>query len=418
MAYAARVLQILVASPGDVQEEREILSQVIYEWNYTNSRERSIVLLPIRWETHASPEMSSSPQAVINKQIVDNCDMAVAVFWTRLGTPTDEAESGTAEEIARMGKAGKPVMLYFSDAEVRLRSVNLAEYQRLVEFQEQTYPKGLIESYNSLEEFRDKFRRQLAIQIRNIISTDSREQSESVVDGHGITLAFAQAHPPALLSPPNIIELSEIICTNEDDIPDYTDDSNEPVAVSGNMAMYVSASPNRQFYREVVAYTERIALRRQLLLAMYSTSDRSMRDIHLDIKVETHSSQLLINPPALSWPSSRLQYTSASFSSWPTYQQPPMEVPGLVKVQGISEYEWRMEADIPVIQARRTVYLTGFFTVTATEDSVAIFDATVYSSDALPFALCTELEIRVKSQEMSYQEILREMIQGYDEGSR
>jgi nucleoside 2-deoxyribosyltransferase len=172
--YDARVLQILIASPGDVQSEREIISQVIYEWNYTNSRERGVVLLPIRWETHASPEMGSRPQAVINRQVVDQCDMAVAVFWMRLGTPTGEPESGTAEEIARMGNAGKTVMLYFSDAQVRPRSINIAEYQRLLEFQEQTYPKGLIEAYYSLDEFRDKFRRQLAIRISNIIAADSQ----------------------------------------------------------------------------------------------------------------------------------------------------------------------------------------------------------------------------------------------------
>ena len=37
--------------------------------------------------------------------------MAVGVFWTRVGTPTAESESGTAEEMVRVGDAGKPVML-------------------------------------------------------------------------------------------------------------------------------------------------------------------------------------------------------------------------------------------------------------------------------------------------------------------
>jgi len=421
MAYAARVIQILIASPGDVQKEREIISEVIYEWNYVNSRDRSIVLLPIRWETHASPEMGSAPQAVINKQIVDYCDMAVAVFWTRLGTPTDEAESGTAEEITRLGNAEKPVMLYFSQAEVALHTVDLEEYQRLTAFKKQTYPKGLIENYSSTAEFRDKLGRQLAIQIGNLIAADSQKRSESAVEDHGIALTFAQAHPPALLSPPNVLELLQVICDDEDAIPEYTDYESNLGGIGSGISTITVATPNNQYYREVVTYAKASALRRQLRLAMSSTSDRSMRDIHLDIKVQAHNGRILINPIALSWPSSQRQYTSLNY--YPMYNQlfgyqQPIEVPGQVTVQNISDVEWRIEADIPVIQAQRFVYLNGFFTLMAAEDSSVIFDATVYSSDALPFALSTELEMRVKPQKMSYREILREMIPGYDEGSR
>ena len=345
--------------------------------------------------------------------------MAVAVFWMRLGTPTREAESGTAEEIARMGNTGKTVMLYFSDAQVRPRSINIAEYQRLLEFQEQTYPKGLIETYHSLDEFRDKFRRQLAIQISNIIAADSQEQRGSVAHGHDVKLAFAQTRPQALLSPPYALELTRIICTDKDEIPDYTGSGVEPVNTGGFITNTVTlaGSPNRHYYREIVVYAERLALRRQLGLAMSSTSNHSMRDIHLDITVQQLNGRVLINPPALSWPSSSIQYSS--FISSPSfimqsYPQAPVEIP----VQNISEGEWRIEADVPVVQAQRTVYLNDFFTIAATEDSNVSFDATVYFSDGPPFALREELEIRIKSQEMSYHEILRQMVPGYDEANR
>lgn len=65
MAYPANVFRILIASPGDVAEEREIAVRAIQEWNDLNSAERQIVLLPLRWETHASPEYGTKPQAVI-----------------------------------------------------------------------------------------------------------------------------------------------------------------------------------------------------------------------------------------------------------------------------------------------------------------------------------------------------------------
>ncbi|MDX8033473.1 hypothetical protein SK803_24915 [Lentzea sp. BCCO 10_0856] len=65
MPFDARVFQILIASPGDVQAERDTITEVIHEWNYLNSREKSIVLLPLRWETHSAPELNERPQVVI-----------------------------------------------------------------------------------------------------------------------------------------------------------------------------------------------------------------------------------------------------------------------------------------------------------------------------------------------------------------
>jgi len=362
--------------------------------------------------------MGSRPQAVINRQIVDDCDMAVAVFWTRLGTPTGEAESGTAEEISRMGNDGKPVMLYFSQAKVPLRDLDISEYQRLAEFQKQTYPKGLIENYSTPGEFRDKFRRQLAFQISSIITTDIQRQDESTVDTHGIELSFASAPSIGAPMPVDVLELTKIICTDKSEIPDYIDYGTEPVSYGSNLSIVTAtATPNRNFYREVVAYAERIALRSQLRLVVSSASNQSMRDIHLDIEAHTRNGHVLINPPALSWPSPQQQYLLTNiFTQDPLHAS--MQIPGQVTVRNISEDEWRMEADVPVVQAQRTVYLTGFFTVAATEDSNLVFDATVYSSDALPFALSTELKVRVKEQEMSYHEILREMVPGYGERTR
>ena len=71
------------------------------------------MLLPLRWETHTAPEYNTRPQEVINRMIVDECDLLVGVFWTRIGTPTGVADSGSFEEIERVAAAGKPVMFFF-----------------------------------------------------------------------------------------------------------------------------------------------------------------------------------------------------------------------------------------------------------------------------------------------------------------
>ena len=85
MSYISRVFNVMIASPGDVVSERTIIRDVIYVWNEVHSESRNIVLMPIGWESHSSPEMGGSPQAIINKQVLYKCDFLVGVFWTRIG---------------------------------------------------------------------------------------------------------------------------------------------------------------------------------------------------------------------------------------------------------------------------------------------------------------------------------------------
>ena len=44
--------------------------------------------MPVGWETHSSPDLGAPAQEQINERILEHCDLLIAVFWTRLGTPT------------------------------------------------------------------------------------------------------------------------------------------------------------------------------------------------------------------------------------------------------------------------------------------------------------------------------------------
>ena len=135
--------------------------------------------MPIGWETHSSPEMSDRPQAIINTQVLKTCDLLVAVFWTRLGTPTGAATSGTVEEINEHLVAGKPAMIYFSSAPVRLDSVNNEQYDKLRRFKEELRKRGLIDEYDDLTSFREKLSRHLAHSvIRHFLSNGNEDEVE------------------------------------------------------------------------------------------------------------------------------------------------------------------------------------------------------------------------------------------------
>jgi hypothetical protein len=165
MPYSATVFEVMIASPGDVQEERNAAREVVYEWNAAHSHSTKIVLQPVGWETHSSPSMGDRPQAIINKQVLRHCDLLLAIFWTRLGTPTGQASSGTVEEIDEHRKQGKPAMVYFSSARVPPESFEAEQYKALMEFKKECQERGLVESFDSHDEFRRKFSRQLATTI-------------------------------------------------------------------------------------------------------------------------------------------------------------------------------------------------------------------------------------------------------------
>ena len=68
---------------------------------------------------------------------MDDSDIVVAVFDSRLGKVTEDAVSGTAHEIERTAEAGKPVHVYFSNEPVsRSAAADSEEMARLNKFRE------------------------------------------------------------------------------------------------------------------------------------------------------------------------------------------------------------------------------------------------------------------------------------------
>jgi Domain of unknown function (DUF4062) len=107
MSFQAIVLKVMIASPGDVAEKRRVVTEEIHRWNDANASTRRLVLLPVKWETHSTPQLGSPPQTIINRQLVDDADILIGIFGTRIGTPTEDHVSGTVEEIKKHVAAGK-----------------------------------------------------------------------------------------------------------------------------------------------------------------------------------------------------------------------------------------------------------------------------------------------------------------------
>jgi hypothetical protein len=167
MAFAATVIQVMIASPGDVHEYRAVARNVLHEWNYVHSAPSQLVFMPVGWDTHSSPELGAPPQELINNRVLKDCDLLIGIFWTRLGTPTFNAASGTAEEIQRHVGAGKPAMLYFSEQPVAPESLDVTQYAALKKFRAWCEERGLIEKFHSDDDLREKLTRQVQIALRD-----------------------------------------------------------------------------------------------------------------------------------------------------------------------------------------------------------------------------------------------------------
>jgi hypothetical protein len=192
MGYSASVFKVMIASPGDVNAERGIVREILGEWNAIHSEKSKAVLLPVGWETHSSPVMGESAQSIINKTVLKNCDLLVGIFWTRVGTPTEDYASGTVEEIEKHIAEGKPTMLYFSSAPVMPESVDPDQYRRLKDFKESCKSRGLLESYASLQDFRSNFSRHIQLKINQdpyFAISNTADTPQELMEGHVVTLS-------------------------------------------------------------------------------------------------------------------------------------------------------------------------------------------------------------------------------------
>lgn len=151
MSHLATVVYVMIASPSDVREGRDAVHRALDRWNESNTAMRNVAFIPIRWETSAVPMLGDSPQAIINKQLVDKADIVIALFGSKLGTVTQAAVSGTAEEIDRAETDGKPIHLYFSTAP-HANDVDPEQLKALRDFRGELERRGLYGTFGSAEE--------------------------------------------------------------------------------------------------------------------------------------------------------------------------------------------------------------------------------------------------------------------------
>jgi hypothetical protein len=170
-----RVLRLVIASPGDVKTERDIIPRVVEELNRTTARDRALRLDVSRWEIDSFPGFHpDGPQGLIDNLLkIQDCDILIAIFWKRFGKPVKDAKSGTEHEFraAYEGwkKNRKPqIMVYFSQKPYTPKSKEETNQAGLVlQFKEEFPDEGLWWDYKNKTEFEHLTREHLSQFLRS-----------------------------------------------------------------------------------------------------------------------------------------------------------------------------------------------------------------------------------------------------------
>lgn len=146
---------LLISCPSDVQDEILLIDDVVNQFNTQFTDTLGIAIRTKHWSKNSYAQSGGTPQSLLNKQFVNDCDAAIAIFWTRFGTPTDKYESGTEEEIENMLSSGKQVFMYFSDKPLPPSLQNPDEYAKVQNFRNKYKSKGLYFTYSTDEKLKN-----------------------------------------------------------------------------------------------------------------------------------------------------------------------------------------------------------------------------------------------------------------------
>jgi hypothetical protein len=221
MEYS-RILRVVVASATDVQAERDAVPHIVDYLNNSVARDRGLRLEVTRWETDAFPTFHAhGPQGAIDETLrIDECDLLIAIFWKRFGTPVADARSGTEHELrlayTSWQTTGHPqIMLYFKEQPAVPRSKAEADqWAQVLDLREHFPEEGLWWSYQSKSHFEDLLREHLThfIRTRFPLVLPAQQFEHASQDAAAAFMTIHGTHQleiPIELSPSSIDHLAE-----------------------------------------------------------------------------------------------------------------------------------------------------------------------------------------------------------------
>jgi hypothetical protein len=164
------LFRVFVGAPSDVDEAHDVIRGQIEQWNRDHGPLTRARVEFTNWRTHSHPTAGGRPQALLNKQVVDQGDIMVGIFNARFGSPTGVADSGTEEEIRRSIRRGKKVMVYFAKQPTSKRKKTAREFTRIEQFKAKLGKNAIYHTYSDMPAFEEAFRKHLASLMNELLA--------------------------------------------------------------------------------------------------------------------------------------------------------------------------------------------------------------------------------------------------------
>jgi len=186
--------RVFLASPSDLIEEREAVSEVVAELNLTYGNPNNIVIELLKWETNSAPAISKiSVQDIVNKDIPEY-DLFIGLLWMKFGTPTKYFGSGTEEEFNLAHNKfisddkSLQILFYFKNSPPHsLDSINPEQLAKVMTFKNSLGTKNVMFwDFNALDELQKFLRIHIPSRVNDLIKNSSISKelslSENVIE--------------------------------------------------------------------------------------------------------------------------------------------------------------------------------------------------------------------------------------------
>ncbi len=153
-----QVVSVFLASPGDLNAEREIARDVVARFNRRFSRLLNVTVELVIWED--VPSSHGRPQETINRDHLARCELFVGMLHERWGSATGKYSSGFEEEFTiseeSLKESGRPAMgVLFKHVDEGRRNDPGKELAKVLEFKKSIGDRILHKTFNSDAELKE-----------------------------------------------------------------------------------------------------------------------------------------------------------------------------------------------------------------------------------------------------------------------
>ena len=187
MLSTRKILRTFLASPGDLQDERKAIRDVVDEFNESWADNLGYQIELLGWEDTVPG--FGRPQELIN-QDVDRCDLFIGLIWKRWGTPPDKDgkfSSGFQEEfelsIDRRENSGSPeIALFFKEIPDQFTEDPGEDLKRVLEFRKTIIAekKILFQEFSKIQDIEKLVRKLMAAHVNRVKAEDAASEPKEV----------------------------------------------------------------------------------------------------------------------------------------------------------------------------------------------------------------------------------------------